>query len=120
MTSSQRFYPLNRQLAITPSPFNEERQIMNDKPLPSIEDRQVFSNLASAVADVLDHPACPESLRDQLNEIASGLIDYLSDGNSAFELRGLARVHTEAGTPVVAIPRAKRLKTEIGGLHHQI
>jgi hypothetical protein len=48
------------------------------------------ADLALCVADILDHPACPESLRDALNEAASALIDQLSGGNIALELRALA------------------------------
>jgi hypothetical protein len=83
----------------------------------SIEDRKVFINLAVAVADALEDPSTPESLRDPLNEIAAQLIDHLSGGNAALELRALAglaqsgdgRTRPETETPVQANPERKAM-----------
>jgi len=55
------------------------------------EDRKVFAALAVAAADVLEHPACPTSLRDALTEVTSELTNLLllSVDNSSM-LRALA------------------------------
>lgn len=51
---------------------------------------EIFCNLAVAVASALECEETAASLRDPLNEIASALIDQLSGGNTALELRALA------------------------------
>lgn len=56
----------------------------------SIETKQPLVRLALAVADALEDPSTPGSLRDPLNEIASQLIDQFSGGSIAVELRALA------------------------------
>jgi hypothetical protein len=55
----------------------------------SIETKTLVS-LALAVADALECPETSASLRDPLNEIASGLIDLLSGDTIALQLRALA------------------------------
>ena len=54
------------------------------------ESNQTLVRLALAVADALECPERPESLRDPLNELASSLINVLGVGNVAHELRALA------------------------------
>jgi hypothetical protein len=66
---------------------------MNNKPLPSIETKRPLTRLALAVADALEDSSTPTSLMDGLREVASLLIDELSGGNSAFELRALTFGH---------------------------
>jgi hypothetical protein len=78
---------------------------------------EIFINLANSIADALECPETPASLRDPLNEIAAQLIDHLSGGNAALELRALAGLaqsghittRPEAETPVVANPGAKAM-----------
>jgi len=63
----------------------------------SIEDRKIFADLAIAIADALEDPTCPESLRDPLTEATSELTNLLllSASHSAI-LRALASL-TQSG-----------------------
>jgi hypothetical protein len=56
----------------------------------SIETQPILINLALAVADALENPATPESLKEALSEVGSGLIDILGTGDIAPHLRALA------------------------------
>lgn len=70
----------------------------------SIESKQPLINLALATADAMENPATSASLMDSLREVASSLIDELSGGNSAFELRALACAYTEPEKMLTASP----------------
>jgi hypothetical protein len=72
----------------------------------SIETKPVFINLALAIANALECPETPASLRDPLNEIAAQLIDHLSGGNAALELRALALTYTETRPEAESTPTA--------------
>jgi len=55
-------------------------------PIETQPTRPIFIDLALATANALECPECPQRLKDALTEVATELIDHLSDGDTVFEL----------------------------------
>jgi hypothetical protein len=92
-----------------PSTHQSETYRQGDTPMNT---KTSLARLALAVADALEDQSTPSTMTDALNELASQLVDELSGGNSALELRALAqfmdsRTRPEVEKAFVAAPGAK-------------
>jgi hypothetical protein len=94
--------------------FSKRKKTAMKKQTPeSFED--LARDLALCVADCIEHPDCPDDLRDALSDpVSNELMDILAPKNSLL-LRAVAslaksedgRTRAEGETPVVANPERK-------------